>query len=210
MKRSLENAAQAMVSVTAGYAPLVAAYRRLKPVYAERGVKLSYTAMILKAAALVLEKRPDIRMQYADAAYFYLPEGIHIGLAVEVEAGLLVPVLRDADKKSLADICREVALLSQRARAGALEEGDMGGACMTVTNLAMAGVTHFTPILNPPESTILGVCAMRDLPVARDGGIYIEPVMDLCLTYDHRVVNGAPAGRFVTEISERLNREDWQ
>lgn len=81
---------------------------------------------------------------------------------------------------------------------------------MTVTNLGMAGVTSFVPILNPPESTILGVCAMRDKPVVRSGSIHIEPVMNLCLTYDHRVVNGAPAGRFVKEIAETLNDMDWQ
>lgn len=210
MKKSLENAAQTTVAIESGFAPLAAAYKHLKPVYAAEGVKLSYTAMIIKAAALAIRERPDIRMQYADASHFLLPAGVHIGMAVEIEKGLIVPVVRDADQKPLRDICRDVAALSQRARSGVLTEDDMGGAVMTVTNLAMAGVTSFTPILNPPESTILGVCAMREQALVHDGGIFIEPVMNLCLTYDHRVVNGAPAGRFIKEIIERLNTTDWQ
>ncbi len=210
MKKSLESAAQTTVCVEASYAPLTKAYRRLKPVYAERGVKLGYTAMIVKAAALVLAEREEIRLQYADASHFFLPAGIHIGVAVEIEKGLVVPVVRNADTKPLEKICNDIAALSEKARTGALAEGDMGGAVMTVTNLAMAGATFFTPILNPPESSILGVCAMRDQPIARDGGIYIEPVMNLCLTYDHRVINGAPACRFVQAIANRLNETDWQ
>ena len=166
--------------------------------------------MIIKATALAIKERPDIRMQYADASHFRLPAAIHIGVAVDTPKGLLVPVIRNADVKSLADICKDLADLSSRAAAGRLTGDDMGGAVTTITNLAMANVTAFTPILNPPESTILGVCKLREMPVVKNGGIFIEPVMNLCLTYDHRVINGAPAGRFVTEIANLLNTIDWQ
>lgn len=210
MKASLENSAQAVVTVEETYGPMVKAYKRLKPIYAEKGLKLSYTAMIIKAVALAIKDRPDIRMQYADASHFRLPAAIHIGVAVDTPKGLVVPVVRNADVKSLGEICKDLSELSAKANSGRLTGEDMGNAVTTVTNLAMANVTAFTPILNPPESTILGICKLREVPVVKNGGIFIEPVMNLCLTYDHRVINGAPAGRFVSEIANLLNTIDWQ
>ena len=210
MKASLANSAQAVVTIEETYGPMVKAYKRLKPVYAEKGIKLSYTAMIIKAVALAIKDRPDIRMQYLDASHFRLPAAINIGVAVDTPRGLVVPVIRNADVKSLAEICKDLAELSAKANAGRLTADDMGGAVTTVTNLAMANVMAFTPILNPPESTILGVCKLVDKPVVKNGGIFIEPVMNLCLTYDHRVINGAPAGRFTTEVANLLNTIDWQ
>jgi len=210
MKASLANSAQAVVTIEESFAAMVKAYKRLKPVYAEKGLKLSYTAMIIKAVALAIKDRPDIRMQYMDASHFRLPAGIHIGVAVDTPKGLVVPVIRNADVKSLGEICKDLSELSAKANAGRLTGDDMGNAVTTVTNLAMANVTAFTPILNPPESTILGVCKLREVPVVKNGGIFIEPVMNLCLTYDHRVINGAPAGRFTTEVANLLNTIDWQ
>ncbi|HWQ58009.1 MAG TPA: dihydrolipoamide acetyltransferase family protein [Clostridia bacterium] len=210
MKKSLENAAQTAVCVESGFAPLVAAYRRLKPIYAAEGIKLSYTAMILHALSRALARREDVRMQYSDGKNFILPAGVHIGVAIDTEKGLLVPAVRDADQKTLRALCIDLEDLAARAKAGKLTEGDFGGTVTTVTNLAMAGVTLFTPILNPPETTILGVCKLRDMPVARDGDVFIEPVMNLCLTYDHRALNGAPAGRFLNEVIGLLNGTDWQ
>ena len=210
MKKSLDNAAQTTVSIESGFGPLVFAYRRLKPVYAAEGIKLSYTAMIVYAVSRVLAVREDVRLQYYDEKNFLLPEGIHIGVAVDTERGLIVPAVRNADQKSLHELCGDVADLAARAKNGRLTESDFGGAVTTVTNLAMAGVTSFTPILNPPESTILGVCRMRDMPVAKDGGLFIEPVMNLCLTYDHRALNGAPACRYLQSVVDVLNETDWR
>ncbi len=210
MKKSLDNTAQTTVCIESSFAPLVSAYKRLKPVYAAEGVKLSYTAIIVYAVSRALATREDIRMQYYDEKNFILPEGVHIGIAIDTERGLIVPAVRDADQKSLRELCKEISDLAGRAKSGRLTESDFGGAATTVTNLAMAGATSFTPILNPPESTILGVCKLRDMPVAKDGGVFIEPAMNLCLTYDHRVINGAPACRYLQSVVDILNETDWR
>jgi pyruvate dehydrogenase E2 component (dihydrolipoamide acetyltransferase) len=210
MKKSLDTTAQTTVGIESGFAPLVSAYKRLKPAYAAEGIKLSYTAMIVYAVSRALASREDIRMQYYDEKNFVLPAGVHIGVAVDTERGLMVPAVRNADQKSLRELCKDVADLSGRAKSGRLTESDFGGAVTTVTNIAMAGGTSFTPILNPPESTILGVCKLRDMPVARDGGVCIEPVMNLCLTYDHRALNGAPACRYLQQVVDLLNETDWR
>jgi len=209
MKKSLDSTAQTTVCIESGYAPLVSVYTHLKPFYAAQGIKLTYTAMIVYAAGRALAPREDVRQQYYDEKNFILPAGVHVGVAVDTPKGLLVPVVRDADKLSLQAVCRAISNLAERARAGRLTEADFGGAVTTVTSLAAAGATSFTPILNPPETTILGVCRLRDMPVARDGGVFIEPVMNLCLTYDHRVLNGAPACRYLGEVIALLNGTDW-
>ncbi len=210
MKKSLDNAAQTTVCIESGFAPLVSAYKRLKQVYAAEGVKLSYTAMIVYAVSRALASREDMRMQYYDEKNLVLPAGVHIGVAVDTERGLIVPAVRNADQKTLRELCIAVSDVAGRAKSGKLTESDFGGAVTTVTNLAMAGATSFTPILNPPESTILGVCRLRDTPVVKDGGVFIEPVMNLCLTYDHRALNGAPACRYLQQVVDLLNETDWR
>jgi len=209
MKKSLDGTAQTTVCIESDFGPLVSAYRRLKPVYAAEGIKLSYTAMIVFAVSRALIGREDVRAQYHDEKNFFLPIGVSIGVAVDTEKGLVVPVVRDADKKALRRISADISDLSARAKGGKLTEGDFGGAVTTVTNIAMAGATSFMPILNPPETTILGVCKLRDMPVAKNGGVFIEPVMNLCLTYDHRVLNGAPACRYLQTVVDLLNKTDW-
>lgn len=210
MKKSLDNTAQTTVSIESGFGPLVSAYKRLKPVYSAEGGKLSYTAMIVYAVSRALAAREDIRMQYYDEKNFVLPQGLHIGVAIDTERGLIVPAVRNAAQKSLRELCKDILDIASRAKSGRLTETDFGGAATTVTNLAMAGATSFTPILNPPESTILGVCKLRDMPVVKDGGVFIEPTMNLCLTYDHRVISGAPACRYLQTVVDILNETDWR
>jgi pyruvate dehydrogenase E2 component (dihydrolipoamide acetyltransferase) len=210
MKKSLDNTAQTTVSIESGFGPLVSAYKRLKPVYSAEGGKLSYTAMIVYAVSRALAAREDIRMQYYDEKNFVLPQGLHIGVAIDTERGLIVPAVRNAAQKSLRELCKDILDLASRAKNGRLTGTDFSGAATTVTNLAMAGATSFTPILNPPESTILGVCKLRDMPVVKDGGVFIEPTMNLCLTYDHRVISGAPACRYLQTVVDILNETDWR
>lgn len=210
MKKSLDNTAQTTVCIESPFGALVAAYQRLKPFYAAEGIKLSYTAMIVYAVSRALMNREDVRMQYLDEKNFVLPGGVHIGIAIDTEKGLIVPVVRNADQKPLRTICGDLSDLAARAKSGKLAEADFGGAVTTVTNLAMAGATSFTPILNPPETTILGVCKLRDMPVVKNGGVFVEPVMNLCLTYDHRVLNGAPACRYLQQVTDQLNETDWK
>jgi pyruvate dehydrogenase E2 component (dihydrolipoamide acetyltransferase) len=115
-----------------------------------------------------------------------------------------VPVIRSADKKSLAVVARERAHLVKKARKGTLDSADMTGGTFTLSNLGMLGAPSFTAILNPPESGILAVGAMRDCPVAIRGAVEIRPIMSLTLTYDHRVVDGAYATKFLVRVQEFL------
>ncbi len=128
MKKSLDSTAQTTVYIESGFGALVAAYQRLKPFYAAEGIKLSYTAMIVCAVSRALSHREDVRMQYLDEKNFVLPGGVHIGIAIDTEKGLIVPVVRNADQKQLRTICGDLSDLSARARSGKLTEADFDGA----------------------------------------------------------------------------------
>ncbi|MEL7610478.1 MAG: dihydrolipoamide acetyltransferase family protein [Bacillota bacterium] len=209
MAGSMASAAQTTLTSEVEVSGLVATYRSIKERYAAAGVKLSYTAMIVKAVAHALEDHPDARTMTVDGKTCWTMSRMNIGVAVDVPDGLIVPVIRDANLKSLRAVCDELLDLSERARKNRLVESELGNAAITVTNLGMYGVTFFTPILNLPESTILGVGAIVDKPVARNGGFAIAPMLSLSLTHDHRVNNGAPVARFLQEIVVSLNDFKW-
>jgi pyruvate dehydrogenase E2 component (dihydrolipoamide acetyltransferase) len=205
MEQSLQNTAQLTTFMEGQVGPMVQLYKNLKEKYQASGVKLSYTAMIIKAVATALEEHDNMRLQLIDGKQLIRKASVDIGVAVDIPDGLVVPVIRQANLKDLRTICLELADLSHRARTGALTETDMGNACMSISNLGAFGITNFTPILNTPESAILGTGAIVDRPVIKDGGVHIEPVLNLSLTYDHRVVDGAPAARFMKSIVTNLS-----
>ena len=205
MHQSLLNAAQITIMTEANVKNLVSAYGVLKPKYTASGLKLSYTAMLVKSVAMTLENHPKMRVQLVDDQHIVTKSAIDIGIAVDIPNGLVVPMIRGANLKDLRSICIELLDITTRAKAGKLTEADMGGGTMTITNLGSFGVTYFTPILNAPESAILGVGAIVEKPVVRDGGIYIEPTMNLSLTHDHRVIDGAPAARFLQDVVASLS-----
>ncbi len=209
MQRSLAESAQATLMTDANVKNLAALYQSLKGKYTAAGVKLSYTAMLVKAVAMALENHPKLRTQYADDKHAVTKGSIDIGIAVDVPDGLVVPVLRQANLKDLRSICLELYDLANRARDGKLTDNDFGNGAITITNLGMFGITHFTPVLNAPETAILGVGAITDTPVVRDGGIHIEPIMSLSLTHDHRLIDGAPAARFLQELVASLQKFPW-
>ncbi len=209
MQRSLLDTAQTTLMTDANVKNLSALYQSLKGKYTAAGVKLSYTAMLVKAVAMALENHPKLRTQYADDKHAVTKGSIDIGIAVDVPDGLVVPVLRQANLKDLRTICLELADLANRARDGKLTDADFGNGALTITNLGMFGITHFTPVLNAPETAILGVGAIVDMPVVRDGGIHIEPVLSLSLTHDHRLIDGAPAARFLQELVASLQKFPW-
>jgi pyruvate dehydrogenase E2 component (dihydrolipoamide acetyltransferase) len=132
-------------------------------------------------------------------------EGTHIGIAVALDDGLLVPVLRDADAKEVAVISRERAALQEGARAGKLPVDALVGAVFTISNLGQHGVDRFTAIVNPPEAAILAVGRVRDLVVARDGMVVVAPVVTLTLSVDHRVADGAQAAAFLADLAGRVS-----
>lgn len=209
MQASLQNTAQLTNFSCANMTELRSQYRTRKGIYQEAGIRLTYTALVIKAVAMALEAHSEMRLQVVDETHMRRINSVDIGVAVDIPKGLIVPVIRQANLKDLRSICMELADLSSRAAVGALTGEDLGGACMTVSNLGGTGVTYFTPVLNAPESLILGVGEMVEQPVARNGGIFVEPVMGLSLTYDHRVIDGAPAGRFAQTIVKNLEEFRW-
>jgi pyruvate dehydrogenase E2 component (dihydrolipoamide acetyltransferase) len=178
---------------------------RLKDKLAGMGIKLSLTELIVKCTAQALTEYPMVNNAFVDGA-LVINQAINIGVAVALENGLIVPVVRDADKKTLGQLRAEIAALAAKAREGRLLPDEYTGGTFTVSNLGMYGVDHFTPIINPPESGIFGVCRTVDRPVVVDGAIVIRPMMNLCLGYNHRVVDGALAGKFTARVRELLEQ----
>lgn len=178
---------------------------QMKQEMARRQIKLTPLAFLLKACANALREHPRFnRALHTDGEHFFQRQYIHIGIAVDTPMGLMVPVIREVDKKGLWEIASEVAQLSEKARQGKLLPGDISGGCFTISSLGAIGGEGFTPIVNTPEVAILGVSRTRIGP-AWDGTAFIpRQLMPLTLSYDHRVLNGADAGRFLTFLVEEM------
>ncbi|MBE0414109.1 2-oxo acid dehydrogenase subunit E2 [Yoonia sp.] len=176
--------------------------KTLKPEAQARGVKLTALAFHVAALARALRAFPRFNASLsADGQTLILKDYVHIGIAVDTAHGLMVPAIRDADQKGLWQIGAEIADLAARAQARKIGPDDMGGASMTITNLGGIGGTAFTPIVNPPEVAILGITRTEAVTVW-DGDIPRPvPMVPLDLSYDHRVINGADAARFMTHYA---------
>ncbi len=171
-----------------------------------RGLRLSPVPFILKACALALRDNPVLnRALTSDGGHYVQREFFHLGMAVDTPRGLLVPVLRDVDKKGIWQLAAEIADLAERARAGKLRIDEMQGACFTVSSLGAIGGEGFTPIVNAPEVAILGVSRSGVKPVWNGGEFVPRTLLPLSLSYDHRVVNGGDGGRFLTRVVELLS-----
>jgi pyruvate dehydrogenase E2 component (dihydrolipoamide acetyltransferase) len=170
-----------------------------------KGPKLTVTAFVLKSCAIVLRQFPQFNSSLDLAkGQLVFKKYCHIGVAVDTERGLLVPVLRDVDKKGVEDLAKEMAELAERARQKKLSADDMRGGCFTISNLGGIGGTGFTPIVNYPEVAILGLSRARQEPRLRDGQFVPRLVLPLSLSYDHRVIDGAGAARFTRRLAEML------
>ncbi len=168
---------------------------------------LSYTDLIVAAAARGLGEHPNLNAALVgDTVEIYA--AVNIGLAVAVDDGLVIPVLRDAARLSLADISQQRRALVEKATAGRLSLDDLAGGTFTITNLGAEGVRYFTPILNPPQAAILGVGSIAPRAVVIAGSLQARPTLDLSLTFDHRVVDGLPAARFLARIKALLEAPD--
>jgi len=168
---------------------------------------VSYTDVMLAACAKTLVAHPRLRSRF-DGDALVTSDGIHIGHAVAVEAGLLVPVIRDVERRSLAELKSAREAVERGARDGRLPSEALAGAVFTVSNLGTLGVDRFTAIVNPPEAAILALGRVTDRVVARDGKAEIRPLVTLTLSIDHRVADGAEAARFLTDLADRLERAD--
>lgn len=188
---------------------LEAKRQALKAEAAEQGIKLTPLAFIMRACALVLDEYPVFRSSLAkDGKSLVMKQYTHLGFAADTPNGLVVPVIRDADKKSVLELAEQLADLSGRARDGKLKADDMQGGVFTVSSLGGIGGTSFTPIINAPEVAILGVARSSMQPVYQDEAFVPRLMLPLCLSYDHRVVDGAMGARFITRLSAILGDVD--
>ena len=198
MHQSLQGSAQLTITSEVDVSQLI---DRRQAVRQEFGV--TYTDFIVQACAHALRQHPRMNATLEDGT-LRLNRGIHVGLAVALDEGLIVPVIRDTDRKSLEEIAGEAKTLAEKARAGQLTLEDVSGGTFTVSNLGMYGVDAFTPILNTPQTGILGVGRIVEKPALYRGEIARRSTMVLSLTFDHRVIDGAPAGAFLQTVADLL------
>jgi pyruvate dehydrogenase E2 component (dihydrolipoamide acetyltransferase) len=177
--------------------------KELNEALADSGEKVSVNDLIVRACAQALVAHPQAHRSYVDGRHVYHAHA-HVGIAVALDDGLIVPVLRDADAKSLRAIAAEARDLAERARAGKLRQSEIEGATFTVSNMGMLGVSAFAAIINPPESAILAVSATIQRPVIRDGAVTVGDVMSVTLSCDHRACSGADGARLLQTVKRHL------
>jgi pyruvate dehydrogenase E2 component (dihydrolipoamide acetyltransferase) len=187
------------LTVDAAVDRLWEAYRALR----DENYPISLNDVIIKASASALTRHPEINASFAGDHVNQYPH-VHIGVAVALEDGLITPVIRDADSKSLADIAAEAQALAERARNRRLQPQEYTGATFSISNLGMMGIDEFSAIINPPEAAILAVGAVREVPVAEGGQVKVGRRMKLTLSVDHRVADGAQAARFLGTLKRML------
>jgi len=192
----LASAAQLTLTAEADVTDLTAALERAG---GDGAVRPSITDAVVRASALALREHRRVAARWTDDG-LVLPEALDVGVAVAVEGGLLVPVVRGADQKDVATLSREIAELAERARRGRLQAPEMEGPVLSVTNLGAYRIDAFTPLLDPPQSVVLGVGRARMRPAVRDGAIVPRRLMVLSLTFDHRVSDGAPAAAYLQDV----------
>jgi pyruvate dehydrogenase E2 component (dihydrolipoamide acetyltransferase) len=175
--------------------------KKYAPAYEAKGVKLTLTPFVLTTVAGTLRKYPIFNSSLDEVAgEIILKEYIHLGIAVDTDQGLMVPVIRDVDKKSLLEIAKELELLAARARDRKISADEMKGGTFTISNQGAIGGAHFTPIINLPEVAILGLGRGALKPVVRDGKVEVRMMTPMALSYDHRVVDGGSAARFTVDL----------
>ncbi|NMP21105.1 dihydrolipoamide acetyltransferase family protein [Sulfobacillus harzensis] len=191
-------------------ARLVALREQMKVRATEEGVKLTYLPFIIKALVAALKRFPYLNASLDDEAKeIVLKPYYHIGIAVDDPEGLIVPVIRDADKKSLMELAREIQDLTERAHAHTLSRDELTGSTFTVTNYGSFGGLFATPVINYPEVGIFGTGRIQKKAIVvnpETDEIQARPVMSVCLTFDHRVVDGGTAGRFTNQVMRYLNQ----
>jgi pyruvate dehydrogenase E2 component (dihydrolipoamide acetyltransferase) len=190
------------VQIEARMDAAIALRTQLKAVVDSESVP-SLNDLIVKACALALRRHPRANGSYVDGE-FELHGRVNVGVAVASEDALVVPVLKDADTKSLGSIARETRLLAERVRSGEISPPELSGATFTVSNLGMFGMTAITPVINPPQAAILGVGALRETLARVDGEIVDRTLMTLTLSCDHRILYGADAAWLLADVGELL------
>jgi pyruvate dehydrogenase E2 component (dihydrolipoamide acetyltransferase) len=204
LTESLRTMAQVTISREVDASGLVARRAALAAGFeAAAGVRLTYTDLLVETVARLLGDHPLLNATLTGQG-IVVPPAVHMGVAVALEDGLIVPVVRDAGSRPLGELARDRADLAARAQAGTLTLDELEGGTFTISNLGSFGADAFTPIVNPPQCAILGVGRIVDKPVAVAGEVQVRPMMWLSLTFDHRIVDGAPAARFLQQLGDRL------
>lgn len=185
---------------------LVANRKQYKEVAAAQGIKLTYLPYVVKALTSALKKYPMLNTSIDDSTDEIVHKHYYnIGIAADTEKGLLVPVVKDTDRKSIFNISKEINELATKARDGKLAPAEMKGASCTISNIGSAGGQWFTPVINHPEVAILGLGRIAEKPVVLNGEIVIAPVLALSLSFDHRIIDGATAQNALNHIKRLLN-----
>ncbi len=205
MSESIFTAAQLTNMHEADVTELAALREKEKVAYEKEGIKLTFMPYIVKAVALCLQEHHYLNASL-EGEEIVLKKYYNVGVAVDTEDGLMVPVVKGAQAKDIKTIAKEVDKLANDARTRKMNLMDLRGGTFTITNLGSVGVEFFTPIINYPESAILGVGRIVEKPVVRNGKIDARKILPLSLTYDHRIVDGAQAARFMIDVIKRLEK----
>lgn len=208
ISKSMHNSLATMAQLTHNFsfdATAILAYRKMLKESGGECAGITIGDLILYAVSRVLPGWPDLNAHMLDDVSIRKFNHVNLGVAVDTPRGLIVPTIMHADEKSLLEISNELKTLAAEARDGAISPDKLTGASFTVSNLGGFGVESFTPVINPPQTGILGVCTTVQRPrKGADGSIQLYPAMALSLTYDHRAIDGAPASRFVQELCKQL------
>ncbi len=205
MAESTRTIPHFFLTLTVDAAELVKLRKQITESTADEGFKISFNDMVVKAAALAIRKVPDINVSFAEDSLIR-HQRINIGVAVATERGLIVPVVRDVDQKSLGQISRETRDLAERANSGKLQPADYSGGTFTISNLGMFGIEQFNAVINPPEAAILAVGAITREPAEHDGQIVLRERMKLTLSVDHRALDGAMGARYLQALKQVLEK----
>ena len=200
---NMMNSVQSMAHAYHKVAVDMSQAKLIRAAFKKAEKKVSFNDIIIMALGRALQEHPRMNALVEDGKITE-KGSVNIGIAVAVDNGLIVPTVRDVQNMTLGEIHDESARLIAKTKAGGLMKEEYSGGTFTVSNLGMFGIDEFTAIVNPPQVGILAVGAMTDTPVVRDGQIVVRPIMNLVLTYDHRVIDGAPAAQFLSRVKELL------
>jgi pyruvate dehydrogenase E2 component (dihydrolipoamide acetyltransferase) len=204
LSHSYHSAVHATVMTEVDMSNTAELRQKLLPEVKEKtGASLTYTGILVKAVAIALKNHRLVNSTLEGDTIKVL-KSINIGVAVDAEGGLIVPVIHDADKKTLIETAPLLTELVDKARSKSLSMKEVSSGTFTITNLGMLGVHTFIPIINPPQAAILGVGSMDEKPAVIEGKIEVRTRMNLSLVYDHRIVDGAEAARFLQTLKEKL------
>ncbi|MFC0523970.1 dihydrolipoamide acetyltransferase family protein [Pontibacillus salicampi] len=206
MSNSKQTAPHVTLMDEVDVSELVAHRKKFKQAAADQDIKLTYLPYVVRALVSTLKKYPILNASLDDESQEIVHKHYYnIGIAADTEKGLVVPVVKDADRKSIFDISSEINELAGKARDGKLTSEEMKGASCTITNIGSAGGQWFTPVINHPEVAILGIGRIAEKPVVKDGEVVVAPVLALSLSFDHRIIDGATAQHAMNQVKRLLN-----